>query len=137
MVYIVVVIPYPIYITRKNIAFPVVGRSGFNHINTEKIVSNIGAGISHGLYFPHFVLVLSAITPMIGSLIASHAVEINIINEHIAAGINITSVINADTNVATVALINCAVPLADAAQKKVNLASPMVSFTTLLCYDIY
>ena len=73
---------------------PVALKSGFTHNSVAKNVNKIGAGTKYGLYLPHLVLVRSAITPIIGSLIASHSVEMNIISEAAAAGNSIVSVMN-------------------------------------------
>ena len=95
--------------------FPLVEKSGFTHSIAEKNVSSNGDIKKYGRYLPTFVLVLSAITPMIGSFIASQNVEINMISDAAAAGIFIVSVIKTENQVARIAAMHIAPPLAEVA----------------------
>ena len=54
-------------------------------------------------------------TPIMGSLIASHRLEINMITEHAAAGRSMVSVINGDIKVAATAAMIAAGPYAEVA----------------------
>ena len=51
------------------------------NVRMLKIARNGGPNIRYGLNLPHLVLVLSAILPIIGSLIASQTLAINMIIE--------------------------------------------------------